>query len=305
LPFLKDCGVMVEPQEGIEAVDFLSLASTAEELGFGYFLRSDHLTTRRIDLFPECWASLGAIAMHTKTISFGPLVSPVGFRNPALLARMACTVDSLSPGRLQLGVGAGHVEDEYIAHGFEFPPFKVRRQQFRESLRIIRSLTQTGTADFSGKYYSAHISGSPGYQRKIRLVIGGKSPSIAREAVQYADEWNCTLPLPPTFSELLSILAKSDRHIDISRMGGFIIAETSEGVREQLRGLKKKRGVGGEDDAFLREMKSRGWIIGTPREFADSVNHFRDLGFEKIYFQMWQMTDRAPLSLLADTLKEL
>jgi alkanesulfonate monooxygenase SsuD/methylene tetrahydromethanopterin reductase-like flavin-dependent oxidoreductase (luciferase family) len=75
---------------------------------------------------------LGAIAARTKSLKFGPLVSPIGFRNPGILARMAWTLHSFVPRRLQLGVGAGWYEGEYAAHGLDFPSFKVRDEQFGE-----------------------------------------------------------------------------------------------------------------------------------------------------------------------------
>lgn len=153
MDFIKDCGLMVEPQEGMTIDELLDVASFAEKKGFGYFFRSDHLlpTSRKKGLdSPECWVTLGAIAARTRRIRFGPMVSPVGFRNPSLLARMAQTVDAMSRGRLCLGVGAGWYEDEYKAHGIEFPDLETRKRQFTEALEIIRPLTQVGRVDFRG-----------------------------------------------------------------------------------------------------------------------------------------------------------
>src|ERR1700746_3135026 len=111
---------MLEPQLGMAMNEFIDNVKMTERLGFGYLFRSDHLLPtddrRGIDS-PECWASLGAIAASTHKIRFGPMVSPVGFRNPALLAKMACTLHSFSGGRLQLSAGAGWYEPEFRAHG--------------------------------------------------------------------------------------------------------------------------------------------------------------------------------------------
>jgi Luciferase-like monooxygenase len=129
-----DCGVMLEPQLGMGADQVVKTAELAEGLGFGYFFRSDHLLPtdgrRGVDS-PECWTTLGAVAARTTKVKFGPLVTPLGFRNPALLAKMASTLHSYSRGRLQLAVGAGWYEPEYRAHGYPFPPFRERLAQLR------------------------------------------------------------------------------------------------------------------------------------------------------------------------------
>ena len=210
LAFIKDCGIMVEPQEGMDTHQLLDIAKGVEKAGFGYFFRSDHLlpTSKRTNLdSPECWVTLGAIAAQTKTVKFGPMVSPIGFRNPAILARMACTVDSISSGRLQLGVGAGWYEDEYLAHGLQFPSVKVRKEQFHEALQIIRPLTQGGRVAFDGKYFSAHLEGLPKSDRKMHMIVGGRAPSIVRETLKYADEWNFFAAPPPKFESLRKTLA--------------------------------------------------------------------------------------------------
>ena len=154
MALISKCGLMLEPQFGMTVRQLVETAKEAESLGFGYLFRSDHLLptddSRGKDS-PECWTSLGAVAADTTTIKFGPMVTPLGFRNPALLARMACTLHSFSGGRLQLAVGAGWYEPEYRAHGYEFPSFAVRRMQFEEGLSILLSMVRDGRVDFEFK----------------------------------------------------------------------------------------------------------------------------------------------------------
>src|SRR5438093_9148352 len=126
---LKDCGIMLEPQVGMQVGEILEWAEYAEKAGFGYVLRSDHLmptgVLREEDRpSPECWVTLGAVAASTGRVALGPRVTPVGFRNPALLARMACTLHSFSDGRRDLGVGAGCLRGQYLTSGYEFQPFE-------------------------------------------------------------------------------------------------------------------------------------------------------------------------------------
>jgi alkanesulfonate monooxygenase SsuD/methylene tetrahydromethanopterin reductase-like flavin-dependent oxidoreductase (luciferase family) len=306
LDFIKNCGVMVEPQEGMTVGELLEVASSAEENGFGYFFRSDHLlpTSRRTGLdSPECWVTLGAIAVRTKKIKFGSMVTPIGWRNPALLARMACTVNSLARGRLQLGVGAGWYGEEYRAHGFEFPDLKTRKQQFREALRIIRPLTQTGKVDFDGKFFSAHLEGLPRLKDKIHLIIGGKAPSVVRQTVTFGDEWNFYTPVPEKFDALKGILDSGSRHIEISRMGSFMVAGSAAQLKTRLRRQMRKQGVSKDEDVYLRELRKSGWLVGTEGDFPERVNELRERGIEKFYFQIWETKEREQIEQLARVLK--
>ncbi len=191
---------MLEPQEGLSAQEIVSWAEFSERAGYGYLFRSDHLLPTSGERAgvesPECWVSLGALAAKTRKIKFGPMVSPVGFRNPALLARMACTLHAYSGGRLQFGLGAGWYESEYIAHGIEFPRLGIRWRQLIEALNIIRALTEGRRIDYDGKYFSAHVECFPKpVGRKIHLILGGRSARVVQTTSEFADEWN-SLPQP-------------------------------------------------------------------------------------------------------------
>ena len=308
MAFIKDCGIMLEPQEGMTLKELIEVARSVERLGYGYLFRSDHLLptsrTKNLDS-PECWVTLGAIAAITRRLKFGPMVSPIGFRNPAVLARMACTVNSISSGRLQLGVGAGWYEDEYLAHGFDFPSVEDRKEQFHEALQIIRPLTQTGRVSFDGKYFSAHLDGLPKLERKVHMIIGSKAPSIIRETLHYADEWNFVGAVPVKFESLKKAFDASKRRIEISKMGQFVIAENKRGLRARIRAEMRRQGVSKDDDVFARELAKRGCTAATTGDFAHEVNRLREVGVEKIYFQTWDTKDREQIDLLAGVLKGL
>jgi alkanesulfonate monooxygenase SsuD/methylene tetrahydromethanopterin reductase-like flavin-dependent oxidoreductase (luciferase family) len=143
-PFsIEDCGLVLDFTSNRTTEDIIDWAISAEKSGYGYVFRGDHISSRETDSReerPECWVILGAIAASTRKIMFGPLVTPIGFRNPVLLVRMACTLHSYSGGRLILGVGAGWLEEEYKAHGMSFPGVKTRIKQLHEALQIIRPL---------------------------------------------------------------------------------------------------------------------------------------------------------------------
>jgi alkanesulfonate monooxygenase SsuD/methylene tetrahydromethanopterin reductase-like flavin-dependent oxidoreductase (luciferase family) len=174
--------------------DLLAMAQRAEAVGFDSVWVEDHLLFRLGDTPTEgpweCWTLLSALAASTSRVEIGPLVACTSFRNPALLAKMADTVDEISGGRLILGLGAGWHEPEYQAFGF---PFDHRVSRFGEALKIIHGLLHDGQIDFEGKYYQAREcelrprgprpNGPP-------ILLGTTSPRMLRLTAQYADIWN-------------------------------------------------------------------------------------------------------------------
>src|SRR5680860_494369 len=152
--------------------DILQLSVAAEAAGLDSVWVADHMIFDvphvEIQCLWECWTSLAAIAQATSTVEIGPLVSCAGFRNPALLAKMAETVDEISGGRLVLGLGAGWHEPEFTTYGF---PYDHRASRFEESFEIISQLIRKGEVDFTGEFVSA-----PGCTLRPRGPRGGAMP---------------------------------------------------------------------------------------------------------------------------------
>jgi probable F420-dependent oxidoreductase len=170
------------------------IAQQAEEAGFDSLWLYDHMLYRGED-HPtigiwECWTFLSALADATQRVELGTLVACNSFRNPALLVKMAITLDEVSQGRLILGVGAGWNKSEYDAFGW---PFDHRVSRFEEALQIIRPLLKEGRVDFSGKYYQAcDCEIRPAGPRKSGppLMIGSFGNRMLRLTAKYADLWN-------------------------------------------------------------------------------------------------------------------
>ena len=170
------------------------LARRAERAGFDSLWLYDHLIYRPPDRPPrgiwECWTVLAALAEATARIEIGTLVACTAFRNPAVLAKMATTLDEVSGGRFTLGLGAGWNEAEFTAFGM---PFDHRVDRFEEALQIIVPLVRQGQVDFRGRYYRAidcellprgpRPNGPP-------VLIGAFGPRMLRLAARYADIWN-------------------------------------------------------------------------------------------------------------------
>ena len=299
---------MVEPLLGMSMEGLVEIARKAEELGFGYFFRSDHILPtderRGIDS-PECWTSLGVLAASTSRIKFGPLVSPIGFRNPALLAKMACTVHSASHGRLQLGVGAGWYEEEYKAHGFPFPDFRTRVAQFAEALEIISAMVNEGKVDYEGTYFTAHTDCVPRPAGHMHMIVGGRTKPVVRLAGKFADEWNTFRSSSSDVAGLKTLLAQSSggRALDVTEMGPYLIAESRSKLEEYAALHASTLGQKVSPQDVIARMKARGAPCGTVQEFVDQLRSMADSGFRRIYFQTLVPQNTAMVELLADTLK--
>jgi probable F420-dependent oxidoreductase len=190
LPIAEDKGRHGVPRWA----DVSRMARCAEDVGFDSIWIEDHLLFRQEGRGTQGvwdgWAILTAVAAVTSRVELGPLVSCMSFRNPALLAKMADTIDDISGGRLILGLGAGWQEAEYRAFGF---PFDHRVSRFEEGLHIVRTLLREGRVDFAGRYYQARdcelrprgprATGPP-------ILIGSIGERMLGLLARYADQWN-------------------------------------------------------------------------------------------------------------------
>jgi len=174
--------------------DLLAIAQQAEQVGFDSLWTIDHWTVEYPDTPDqgvwECWSLLAALAATTEHIQLGPLVTPTSFRNPALLAKMADTVDEISGGRLTLGLGAGWLEAEYRAMSL---PFDHRISRFEEAIQIIHGLLRDGRVDFEGRYYSARdceLRPRGPRPQGPPILIGSSGERMLRSVARYADAWN-------------------------------------------------------------------------------------------------------------------
>jgi alkanesulfonate monooxygenase SsuD/methylene tetrahydromethanopterin reductase-like flavin-dependent oxidoreductase (luciferase family) len=311
LNFIKNCGLMIEPQQGMSLGDVLSWAKYAEGSGYGYIFRSDHLLPigrrRKGISSPECWVSLGAIAATTKRIKFGPMVSPIGFRNPAILGRMACTLHAFSKGRLQLGVGAGWYEEEYKAHGLGFPSFQIRSQELSEALNILTPMVRGKRVDFEGKYFTAHVDCFPKpYRTKVNLIGGGRNRNIVRTLAKHIDEWNIFNSPLSVFSRLKLELgrARGNSDLEFSQMGSFIIAENERELAITKKSYMRGMGLSGDPDTSNWRIASKGILCGTPEEIVSQLNDRRKAGITRFYFQLLYNKNKETVALLTSTLRE-
>lgn len=192
--------------------DLLAMAQEAEQLGFDSLWLGEHLIAHLPEPHPwfrvpashpwpepapigawECWSLLAALAAATTRIEIGPLVGCTSFHNPALLAKMADTIDEIAGGRFVLGLGAGWLEDDYRAFGF---PFDHRASRFEEAITIIHALLHEGYVDFAGTYYQAReceLRPRGPRPHGPPILIGSTGPRMLKLTARYADLWNLEL----------------------------------------------------------------------------------------------------------------
>lgn len=174
--------------------DTQAAALEFERLGFDSLWLNDHLYGVPLPAIPifECWTLLAAVGAITSRVELGTLVSPVGFRNPALHAKMAATLDNITGGRIIVGIGVGWFEDEFRGYGFAFPPVRTRLEQLREAAQIMKQVWTAPGATFEGKHFRTEaVVCAPAPVRVPPLLIGGGGERVLlRIAAEHADIWN-------------------------------------------------------------------------------------------------------------------
>ena len=189
---------LVDIEDPIEQFEAMSqVAKTAERLGFDSIWLFDHFHTYHrpvLETTFECWTSTAALARDTSRIRVGQMVTCNGYRNPALLAKVASTVDVLSHGRLDFAIGAGWYQHEFDAYGYTFPPVAARLRMLEESLQVIRAMWTEPYASFAGEHYriAGAINEPKGVQQPHPPIwVGGSGERVTlRLAAQYGDATN-------------------------------------------------------------------------------------------------------------------
>jgi F420-dependent oxidoreductase-like protein len=306
---------MIEGQEGLTWERWFRIADRVESLGLDSLWRSDHFFSlmghpERPAL--ECWTSLTALAQRSRRIGFGPLVSPMTFRHPALLARMAAAVDELSNGRLVLGLGAGWNDAEHAAFDIALPPLKERFDRLEEGIAVIKALWSGGPIDFEGRYYS--LRGAVAYPRPVQqpgppLLIGGDGEiRLLRIVARDADEWNSHAAGPEVYKvkrakleDHCRAVGRDPNAIHRSWMGGILIGRDAGEVAQKGRWMQSfLPGLSGVlPDAAPDELRRRSWIVGTPDQVASQLDGWSALGIERVMFQWYDLDDLDGFGLLA------
>jgi F420-dependent oxidoreductase-like protein len=317
--------LMTEPQQGLSYAEQLAIVQRAEALGFESFFRSDHYQS-----FPgpsgepttDAWAVLAGLARETSRITLGTLVSPVTFRTVGNLAKVVTTVDEMSGGRVEFGLGAGWNEEEHRQLGLPFPPIGERADLMEEQFAALHGLWgQPDGWSLDGRHVriedaSFHPKPAPrpagttfdGLARP-RLLTGGEgSPRSMRIAARYVDEFNLSSSSPDKaatkFEELRAAceaIGRDPATMGRSVMAGVLIGRDEAEVTRRKGDLLAAFGndAGGEDWFDAREPR---WILGTPDRARAMVARFEAAGAERIMLQDFLPRDLEMVHLMAEAL---
>lgn len=283
--------------------------SSAEQLGYDTAYSYDHLmgganhkSNRRRNLF-ECFVLLSSLFNITSTIRFGQLVTCNSYRNPALLAKMISTMDNISEGRVQLGIGAGWDADEYLAFGYEHLSSMQRIQQLEEALKIIKLMYTQDGSTFSGKYYS--IVDVECYPKPVQrpyppIMVGGTGEKhLLRIAAKHANIYNHPFASPSVVQKRLGILkdhcisfGRDYAEIERSVVLRCLIKESEDQIAELI---SKEKNEFESTDSFVQRLNA---IIGTPETVRKRVRNFIEIGIESFVIHFIAL-DMASLKLFS------
>jgi F420-dependent oxidoreductase-like protein len=272
----------------------------AERLGYDWASVGDHLMpnpvfgARDTDPWNEGWTTLAALAEATSRIRVGVLVTSVGFRHPAVLAKMAATLDVICDGRLEFGIGAGYLEPEYRMYGIPFPPASVRIAQMDEAIQVCKLLWSQQRATFTGKYFAladAVCEPKPVQRPHPPIWIGGGGEQkTLRVVAQHADGWNA-FPAP---------VQQLQHKLDVLRGHCDALGRDYDAIRKQLVCTAIVRAdpeqVEAEVVRFAEERQvpperaRQMAIAGTPGEVAAALTPYIGIGFD-----MFLLMERSPL----------
>ncbi|MBI3746766.1 MAG: LLM class flavin-dependent oxidoreductase [Chloroflexi bacterium] len=319
--------LMIEAQQGLTYLDQLALARRAEVAGFEAFFRSDHYAS-----FPgpadgpttDAWAVLAGLARETARIGLGALVSPVTFRHPGNFVKVVTTVDEMSGGRIEVGVGAGWNEADHEPLGLDFPAIGARADRMEDQLAILHGLwTEPDGWDFEG--HQVRVKGGflrpkpvdvPGRPRaangavRPRIIVGGEgSPRAYRMAARYADEFNLSSSSPEQVREryaaLDAVLRAAGREpatMTRSAMVGTMIGRDAAEVESRRMALLGALGVADAGAPGWYEARRTRWILGTPDEARSMVRRFAEAGVERLMLQDFLPRDLDMVDLMAEEL---
>lgn len=257
--------------------DVLRLTEHVERTGWDGVWYADHFMPNTTDTstpWPEAWITLAALGARVPRLRIGTLVAGNTYRHPAVLAKMAATLDHITEGRVVLGIGSGWQENEHRQYGIPFYTVAERLQRLDEACQVIKKLFTEREASFDGRYYQldrASLEPKP-VQQPLPLLIGGGGERVTlRITARYADEWN-VWGTPEILAQKMAVLDGHCRDIgrdpaQIKRTAvALLFMSDDAGYLERMRGAKIQQPH----------------LIGTPDEIRDRVARYRELGVDEL-----------------------
>ena len=303
-------GIMLESQENLSWERLFDLANKVEEFGFESLFLSDHLTSVKGNKQLESmalWPALTALSIHTTSIKIGSLVCSSTFRHPAQLAKMAASVDQLSGGRLEIGLGAGWYKEEHDMFGIPFPSAHYRLELLQDCVQILKQLWSGKSIDFAGKHYqlvNAEMYPTP-VDKSIPIIVGGMGNTTLKIASMYADEWNAYYIDVNTYMEKARILA--DHCEDVKRnpdtirhslMTPYVIGQRDDDIQDHI---DANRAIFPSLPDNLSDWHAQGFVGGSPNQLIDQLSVFVEKGVNRFIFEHNDLDNASRLEMLSQT----
>lgn len=285
--------LMTEPQLGGTYDQQLEAARWVESEGLASYARCDHYlwggdpTPDATDAF----AVLAGLARDTSDVRLCVLVTPITFRHPAVIVKNAATIDQMSGGRLDLGIGTGWAELEHEALGMPFPDWSERWARFEEALDYLDAAFGEGRGSFEGDHYTLDADVKPKPQG-LRTIIGGsgkkRTPTLAGTR---ADEYNFFLCPPDEARQKITVMreAAGDRDVEATVMGPALVGRTDADYQERLAEVAAQRNTTPED--YEARLADKGVPVGTPGRVAETLAALEDAGVQRYYVQWLDLDD--------------
>jgi F420-dependent oxidoreductase-like protein len=301
-----DIAIMIEGQNGLNWKRWKNIAAVVESNGYKGLYRSDHYTNANPpdqDSL-ECWVSLTWLATHTKRIEFGPLVTPMSFRHPTHIARMAVAVDDLSDGRLTLGIGAGWQAREHNNYGWDLLSPKDRLNRLEEGLEVVtRLLKSDNPIDYEGAYFHLHdavLLPRPARPGGPPILVGGNGfKRTLPLAARYAQVWN-GLFIPPQeitrlnkkLDEYLIMEGRQPQEVRRSLMTGCIFGSDHTNVERKVN--LRTKGL-----STINDLRQRGMVVGSTEEIVEQCQQLAGVGVQRVMLQWLDLDDTKGLEAMA------
>jgi len=284
---------------------FLNLATEAERLGYDSVWVSDHFVSPNGRPYAlEAWTMLSALASSTQNIKLGTYVLCNQFRHPSLLARMASTIDNISKGRLELGIGAGWLKAEHMAFGFDWNKHATRVERLKETIEIVKKLWKENRVSYVGKYFrlkDATLEPKPLQKPHPSIWIGGNSEAIMELVAQVGDGWVPVLPNPKQLADgilrikkIMKQVGRKPQELKIAYGGSgcALIAENEDLVEKLAEPLIHSMG---------KPIEGSPCIIGTPKRCIERIEQYQKAGAQKIVAGFYDFPSLKGLKLFAKT----
>lgn len=284
--------LMTEPQLGGTYDDILTAARWAERNGLYSFARSDHYYSGR-DPKPaatDAFTTLAGLARDTRTIRLAVLVTPITFRHPAIIAKTAATLDQMSGGRFDLGIGTGWMEAEHDAFGLPFPDWPERFERLTEALEYLDSAFGGEGASFHGDHYHVDADVAP-VPSGLRTIVGGTGPKRTPTlAGSHADEYNHIVAPASDVAPKIDIMrraaetaGRNPEDVAVSMMGPVMVGRDQDEYSERLHRAAAERDV--EPSELEGRFRDAGVPIGSGERLTEQFAELAGIGVDTYYLQ--------------------